>query len=403
MILRRWTAGAALVTVIVTGAVASSRSRTRERVTESSVAPPVVLQAPPTTSPTIALSNLEGEIRDREKRAAGGDVDATLELVARYLVRAKYEGRVADLVRADDTSRALAATRPDDARAQLTRASALGAIHEFGAAAAALERAAMLGADAVDVRRERSTLRLAVGQEEDAEALVALRDDASPAELAQRAGIVARLGQAAESERLFTLARQRYRDVSPFAVAWMDFERSRALELGGDRTSARAYLAEAATVMPTFTHAVVHLAANEPPDHALARLRALEATSDDPDVIAGEADALRRADRGFEAAAEAARARARFDEVLARLPLAYADHAASFFLGMGHDPARALALAATNARNRPTAEAVELWLTAAQAAQSTDGTCAAAAAARRQRHPSPELRERAIAASRACP
>jgi hypothetical protein len=147
----------------------------------------------------------------------------------------------------------------------------------------------------------------------------------------------------------------------------------------------------------------VHLASLEAPDRALVRLEVLGKTSDDPDVLAGQADALRRAGRADEATAMAARARARFEEVLARLPLAYADHAASFYLGSGRDAARALELARTNARNRPTDEALELWLTAAQAAASSVDTCDAAAALATRPHAPGALRDRAAAARRGCP
>jgi tetratricopeptide (TPR) repeat protein len=183
----------------------------------------------------------------------------------------------------------------------------------------------------------------------------------------------------------------------------MDFEHSRALELAGDRKRARPYLEEAAKVMPTYAHAVVHLAALEAPEVALPQLVKLGETSDDPDVLAGQADALRRLGRGDEAKAMVARAAARFSEVLARLPLAYADHAASFYLGMGGDPGRALVLAKQNADNRPTDEAIELWLTAAQAAGSRDATCAAATKALARPHASQELRDRATSASKGCP
>ncbi len=99
----------------------------------------------------------------------------------------------------------------------------------------------------------------------------------------------------------------------------------------------------------------------------------------------------------------AARARARFEEVLGRLPRAYADHAASFYLGMGNDPQRAVTLAHANAENRPTDEAVELWLTAGQAAGSHDETCAAARRALGLGHVTSGLRERATTAVRGCP
>ena len=253
------------------------------------------------------------------------------------------------------------------------------------------------------MRRARAGILLATGKTDEAAALVPVpRDDAPLADLVLRAGIDAQLGQAAESDRLFTLARSNYRDVFPFTVAWIDFEHSRALEIAGERSKARAYLEEAVKVVPTYTHAVVHLAGMDPPDRALARLDGLP-RSDDPDVLAGKADALRRAGRAEESAAMAARAKARFDEVLARLPLAFADHAASFYLGVGRDPARALELARTNAHNRPTDEAVELWLSAAQAAGSHADTCAAGAAALARPHLAYALRDRAKTALRGCP
>ena len=397
---------AALVGILLAGAGAVHCSRTHdERAAEAGPPPaaPLVLHAPPTTIPSIALANLDAEIGDREKRAKAGEPDAPAELVARYLVRAKYVGRVADLIAADTTSARLVASRDGDAKAHLTRAAALGAIHVFAAAMTELDRARALGAEADEVARERASVLLAVGKEDEAAALLPpVVDGALSADLATRAGVEARLGHADESARLFELARARYRDVSPFAVAWMDFERARALELAGDRASARAYLVEAADVMPTFAHAVAHLAALEPPDRALARLETLAKTSDDPDVIAGQADALRRSGRAAESDATAARARARFEEVLARLPLAYADHAASFYLGVGRNPGRALELAKTNAANRPTEEAVELWLTAAQAAGSSAETCAAAARVSTLRHATSALRDRAAAAARGC-
>ena len=396
----------ALVGIVLAGAAQCSRSRSAgsDGGSEAPSAPAVVLQAPPTTAPEIALHNLNADVADREKRAARGEPNAPVELVSYYLVRAKYVGRVEDLIAADRTSAGLVSTRDGDAKAHWTRAKVLSAIHEFAAAQKELDRAAALkGRDLdIDVDGERAVILLAVGREDEAAALLPA-DRASPSDLVMRGGVEARLGHAAESDRLFELARAKYRDVSAFTVAGMDFEHSRALELGGDRAKARAYLSEAATVMPTYAHAVVHLASIEPPERALPRLEALEKTSDDPDVLAGEADALRRAGRTAEAAAMTARARARYDEVLARLPKAYADHAAAFYLGMGADPPRAVGLARANAENRPTDEAVELWLTAAQAAASHDETCAASRRALALAHATSGLRERAIAASKACP
>jgi tetratricopeptide (TPR) repeat protein len=398
----------ALAGIVLAGATCLlDCSRGSKSAPDGSSEPPgaaaLVLHAPPTTAPEITLHNLDSEIAGREKRGRAGDRETLVGLVSRYILRAKYAGRVEDLETAAATSASLLVGHDDDAAAHVTRASALSAIHEFAAAWAELDRAAALKTPAQDLAGERAAILLATGREDEALPLLQPLDRASPSDLAFRASVEAALGHAAESDRLFELARSRYRDVSAFTVAGMDFEHSRALERGGDRVKARAYLTEAATVMPTYAHAVVHLASIEPPDRALARLQELEKTSDDPDVLGGEADALRRAGRSAEAAAMATRARAHYEDVVSRLPRAFADHAASFYLGMGHDPARALVLAHANAENRPTDEAVELWLTAAEAASSHDETCAASRRALALAHVTDGLRERATVASKGCP
>jgi tetratricopeptide (TPR) repeat protein len=392
----------ALAGFVLAGAVACSR-HSQPGASNGATEEPFSLTTPPTTAPSIALRNLDGEIADREKRAARGDERSQRELVPRYLSRSRFEGRVADLQAAQTMSAQILAEHPDDAAAHMLRAKALSAIHAFAAASAELDAAELKHADPMEVKAERGAILLATGREDEAVALMPITDAAPVSDLVMRAGLESRLGHAPEAERLFDLARTRYHDVSPFAVAWMDFEHARALELAGDRRRARAYLEEVAKVLPSYAHAVVHLAALEPADTALKRLEPLSATSDDPDVLAGQADALRRAGRADEAKATGVRAQARYDEVLAKLPLAYADHAASFFLGMGGDPARALALAQQNADNRPTDEALELWLTSAQAARSNDATCSASKRLLARPHASPELRDRATDASRGCP
>ena len=70
--------------------------------------------------------------------------------------------------------------------------------------------------------------------------------------------------------------------------------------------------------------------------------------------------ALRRAGRTEEAQAWRDHAEACYDELLARHPEAFADHAAEFWITIGGDPSRALLLARENLALRPTARAREL-------------------------------------------
>jgi hypothetical protein len=122
----------------------------------------------------------------------------------------------------------------------------------------------------------------------------------------------------------------------------------------------------------------VHLAGLLAPREALAVLEPLVGQTDDPQVDAAYADVLRRLGRAADAEPPIARARARFEELVRSHPEAFADHAAQFDLGLGHDPARALALARANAQNRRTEPALDLLMTAALAAGTRDEACAAA-------------------------
>ena len=100
---------------------------------------------------------------------------------------------------------------------------------------------------------------------------------------------------------------------------------------------------------------------------AQARLRRILARDAEPEALAllGRIQLL----RGQPACAvrTIAAARHRFESLLAHEPLAYADHAAEFYLGVGHDPARAWQLALMNLANRHTPRAITLANRAAQA------------------------------------
>ncbi len=61
-----------------------------------------------------------------------------------------------------------------------------------------------------------------------------------------------------------------------------------------------------------------------------------------------------------------------FEALLARYPLAFADHGAEFYSGSGNDPVRAFELAQLNFGNRPTLKASEQAYATALAAGKFD-------------------------------
>ena len=88
-------------------------------------------------------------------------------------------------------------------------------------------------------------------------------------------------------------------------------------------------------------------------DLALSLIAPLPETSDDPEYRAIYAEILAGLGDG-DAEAEAERAVAAYEQLLARRPEAYADHAAAFFMGVGNRPRRALELALANWKLRDT-------------------------------------------------
>lgn len=320
-------------------------------------------------------------MREKQMAQTPPDADALGQYVDLLLAHEQFAGKVSDLDKADQVTAEAVKRLASNGAVHLSRANALGAVHKFDLALAELAQAEKMGADHVRINEARAAIFQAVGRFDDAAVIRNAQDEKilSVTALAARAELAGEMQKFDESERLFTEARAKYRDVSPFPVAWMDFQRGSLLERRGDREGAKKYFAEANQILPTYTHASVHLAALETPERALTVLTPLVDSTDDADVLAGMTDALRRSGKTDDATAMHARAEARYNELLTKYPEAFADHAASFFLGPNGDVPRALSLAQANEKNRKTEPSIELLLTPAMASNNHAATCAAAA------------------------
>jgi hypothetical protein len=82
--------------------------------------------------------------------------------------------------------------------------------------------------------------------------------------------------------------------------------------------------------------------------------------SGDPEAYWRLADVMASMGRFAEAEAQIQAARSRFEALLEKHLLAFADHGAEFYSGSGNDPRRAFELASINLANRPTQRAVDL-------------------------------------------
>jgi tetratricopeptide (TPR) repeat protein len=185
-----------------------------------------------------------------------------------------------------------------------------------------------------------------------------------------------------EAGEVFRHALRVYSDVSPFAVAQVCFQLGvlwgEAVPNPQTHVAAQWYR-KAIDYVPAYAKARVHLAeiccSFGGLDEAEALLMPLIGCGD-PEVRWRLADTLLEKGNVADAQEHLQAARYRFEELLERYPLAFADHGAEFFAGSGNDPRLALNHARRNAANRPTLRAFEL---AHEIAMSAGDAAAAAA------------------------
>jgi tetratricopeptide (TPR) repeat protein len=333
----------------------------------------------PTTDGAIALGNLEAQIRAQEAALARmpADLGTKQHLVTLVAMRGQYLGRIADRERALALADEMVAAAPGAAQPYLARASARSSLHRFEAALADLAEAEKHKARPPELRSLRASIREAQG---DLEGALALRRAAREARadigtLGTEAALLGELGRYAEAEERFREAAKSYPDVSPFAVAWLFFQEGLMWERAGEPARAKAFHAEALARFPVYAQAAAHLARLVPPARGIELLTPVVAASDDPELELVLAEILRKKGDGDEAERRLSHVQVRYEELCARYPEAFAEHAGWFWLDQGKAPEKALALARQNLAVRRTAKAYELGILAATAAGKPAEAC----------------------------
>ncbi|MFJ1608534.1 tetratricopeptide repeat protein [Streptomyces sp. NPDC088253] len=332
---------------------------------------------PLTTSGTIAVTNLHGQIDGlavRLSRSATGETPVAPLVVAQGAalidllnLRGHILGRVADYEQAAELAEQLVHVAPEDGTALLARARTRATLHRFAEAVADLGAAARSGADEATLDAERAVVLQALGCYTDATALIhkAAERQSDFTTLGALAVLQAERGEVTEAERLFDEARRHYRGTSPFPLAQLDFRRGVMWHREGDLDAARSCYEAARRRVPDYAPALGHLAEVEllrgERHDAVALLRPLTRTSDDPEYAGHLAAALHACDRVQEANQWRERAAARYDELVLCHPEAYADHAADFWLTVGADAERGLQLALHNLAFRQTSRSHALF------------------------------------------
>jgi len=322
----------------------------------------------PLTYGTIALLNLGAQIDalEPEVRLGRATVEVRMGLVELITLRGLIIGRIADYVRAEEIALQLVRDAPTDPRAFVARARTRAIFHWFDDALADLDRAERFSFDAETANGERAAILQALGRYDEA---LALREEAAARResfenLAALVGLHAERGEIEAAERRYAESRSRYRGVSPFPLALLDFQLGLMWMNKDQLHNARRSFEVALCGVPAYAPAQGHLAEVEAQlgeiDSAVARLYSLAASSDDPDYAAQLARILAESGRDRESWHWRRLAAARFGELMANRPEAFADHAAEFWLAAGADPHKALRFAKMNmeVRNTPRARAL---------------------------------------------
>lgn len=337
-----------------------------------------------TTSGSIAISNLEGDVLNADKLlgAAPNNAELMLRVVPNFLAHAKTTGTLHEYDRALALAESAVKITPKVPQAWLTLSSVHSTLHRFDEALNDLKRAQALGAHGTAVDAARAGLLHAVGRFAEARPIYEkLATDAPRIDtLGALASLDADEGRIDDAERRFIEAQHAFSEVTPFPLVWLWFQQGLMWQKEGRLARARQLFAAAHERLPADVGVAGHLAgmysATGDRPRAIALLRKVLLTADDPEYL-GQLSQLLREDGDTKEADELrTRAATRYEALLKLHPAAYAEHAARFYLGPGADPKKALPLVKLNLERRKTPDAYMLALEAGPAAgEPAAATC----------------------------
>jgi tetratricopeptide (TPR) repeat protein len=334
------------------------------------MAPDLTVECPPATDGEIAVVNLQSARRRSWSRfSENPHRPGVAELIVEQEWQvAQFLGDFNALDRLEMLVIQLVHAEVPPVRRALIQAQVASIGHRFDEARGHLEVAEGMGAEPESVSRLASTIDQACGARLD-ELLDARRRSAAGSdsleELVPLGALLMDLNKFTEADEVYRRALRLYSDVSPFAVALVCFQLGLLWgEAVADRQTrvAAQWYHKAIDYLPSYTKARVHLAEIYSSwgqlDEAETLLAPMVASSD-PEVRWRLADVLLARGNVANAEGHLQAARSRFEDLLGRHLLAFADHGAEFYAASGNDSRRALDLAYINVANRPTLRAFE--------------------------------------------
>ena len=325
---------------------------------------------PSVTDGAIAVNNLESARRNAWNRF--WRQPERLE-VAEYILQlenfaVQFLGDLAALDRLEVLVREVGNSQSDPAHTDLICAQVACTLHHFAEARHHLAGCTFSGRLSLAAHRLSLSVDQACGdrleyvlesRRQTAEASRHLED------LVPLGALLADLGHFDDADEVYARALREYNDVSPFAIAWVCFQRGVLWgELCPEAQPCRAeeWYRRALRCLPSYVKARVHLSEiclRTGDVWTAAALLLPVISSGDPEVNWRLSDVLIASGRTAEAEMQLATARSGFEALLTKYLRAFADHASEFYSSSGKDPRRALELSIVNLKNRPTLRAFE--------------------------------------------
>jgi tetratricopeptide (TPR) repeat protein len=321
------------------------------------------------------MANLSASIESLEFRCLeGATFDDLLELSKLLFLRGDVLGRIGDHDRAELVAIDASELPNNISRALYLRARVAERFHRFAEANHLLDEALIAGYPEQEIESERAALLQATGQYEEALALRKRFAQNNPGirTLGMLASLLAETDQWSTAETCYAAALDLDNGVSPLPCGQLLFEWGVNAMRRGNLDRAEAIFVELDKVLPQHVPGRGHRAevaqARGRFDVALALIMPLLEASDDPEYRAIYAEIL-SAVGDSQAEREAEIAAAAYEQLLARRPEAYADHAAAFFMGVGNRPQLAVDMALANLELRDTKRARNLLARARRSAK----------------------------------
>ncbi len=359
-----------------------------------------------TTNASIAVRNIDTKIREVSKQLERDPKNVVVmhTLLALHLIRSSRLGKISDL----DVVVALGERAVRDSHRQkqalLVRASAHSAVHRFADALLDLDKAESLGVSTYKTELSRAAILIGLGRYDEGLAIIQARRSKqgdSFETLFAEGMALAHMGRYERADKLFEGALGKFRSVTPFPVAQLEFERGAMWDRAGDAKRAQKYYRAAVERLPQFAHAAGHLVYKLPHGEAVTLVKQLIESSDDPEYVGALGYLMNKKDPGS-GAEHVQTAKGLYATLMKKHALAFADHAGWFYVLIAHDYERAVEVAEMNLDNRATPEAFELMLAALVGARQGTEACEVADRAVALKYVTAGLERHAAAAYALC-